>query len=130
MNYKTISVYDKVGCFFLMVIWSESRMEQYGEDNHQEDAQPFRKFLFIASTNCDGPQIPTQSETKFSSFFIGQKTVFICIISSFAFINEITHWKKSLTIWKIGNYPTVNFFDFVKEDFSIVITKVYICYTV
>ena len=32
---------NKVGCVFLMVIWSEFRMGQYRHDDHREDAPHF-----------------------------------------------------------------------------------------
>ena len=33
--------YHEVGCVFLMVIWSEFRMEQYRDDDYRENALRF-----------------------------------------------------------------------------------------
>ena len=46
-----ISWKTKVGCVFRIVIWSESRMRQYRDDYHQEDALHFTIIYIILRFN-------------------------------------------------------------------------------
>lgn len=43
-----------MGCVFSLVIWSESQMGQYRDDNHREDAPHFRTHIKHTQTNISG----------------------------------------------------------------------------
>ena len=41
MIYKSVDLFGKVGCVYLMVIQSEFRMEQYRDDDQRQEAPNF-----------------------------------------------------------------------------------------
>ena len=41
---NTYCQYDKVGCVFTMIIWSEFHTGEYRDDDHREDAPHFSRL--------------------------------------------------------------------------------------
>ena len=59
----------KVGCVFLMVIWSEFRMEQYRDDGHRDDTPHFN--LPVLKLTLDTVQCSCSNLVNLTSFLFG-----------------------------------------------------------